>query len=57
MHLFSKYWLQAQVFKIPASGTGFQNTGFLPASAKLAVKYQPGQCNTSHQATLIVDHI
>jgi len=33
MHLFSKYWLQAQIFKIPA----------LPASAKLAVKYWPGR--------------
>jgi len=26
--------------KIPASGTDFQNTGFLPASAKLTVKYR-----------------
>jgi len=31
--------------KIPASGTDFQNTGLLPASAKLAVKYR-------HLATL-----
>jgi len=31
------------IFKIPASGTDFQNTGLLPASAKLAVKYHTGQ--------------
>jgi len=35
MHLFSKYRRQG-------SGTYFQNTGFLTASAKLAVKYWPG---------------
>jgi len=29
------------IFEIPASGTDFQNTGLLPASAKLAVKYRP----------------
>jgi len=29
------------IFKIPASGIDFQNTSFLPASAKLAVKYRP----------------
>jgi len=29
--------------KILASGTGFKNTGFLPASAKLAAKYRPGR--------------
>ena len=38
----------AFVFKIPASGTYFQNTGFLPASVKLAAKYQPRQWNTRH---------
>jgi len=26
-----------------ASGTDFQNTGLLPASAELAVKYRPGR--------------
>jgi len=30
-------------FKIPASGTDFQNTSLLPASGKLAVKYLPGR--------------
>jgi len=29
--------------KIPTLGTDFQNTGLLPASAKLAVKYRPGR--------------
>jgi len=29
------------MFTIPASGTDFQNTGLLPASAKLEVKYRP----------------
>jgi len=33
----------AFIFKIAASGTGFQNTNFLPAFAKLAVKYRPGR--------------
>jgi len=28
-------------FQIPASGTNFQTTGLLPASAKVAVKYRP----------------
>jgi len=37
--------------KKTASGTDFQNTGFLPASAKLAVKYRPGRWNTGHLAT------
>jgi len=37
--LFSKYRLQALIFKIPAF-------------AKLAVKYRPGRWNTSHLATL-----
>jgi len=36
------------MFKIPASGTAFQNTGFLPASAKFTVKYRPGRWNTGH---------
>jgi len=40
------------IFKIPASGTGFWNTSFLPASAKLAAKYRPGWCNTGHLAIL-----
>jgi len=44
MHLFSKYRRQG-------SGTYFQNTGFLTASAKLAVKYWPGWWNTGHLAT------
>jgi len=39
------------VFKIPASGTDFRNTGLLPASANLAVKYRPGRWNTGHLAT------
>ena len=30
----------------------FQNTDFLPASAKLAVKYRPGRWNTGRLATL-----
>jgi len=30
------------IFKLPASGTDFQNTGLLRASAKSAVKYGPG---------------
>jgi len=29
------------ILKIPASGNDCQNTGLLPASAKLAVKYRP----------------
>jgi len=29
------------MFTIPASGTDFHNTGLLPASAKLEVKYRP----------------
>jgi len=41
--------------KIPASGTDFQNTGILPATAKLAVKYRPGRWNTGHLATLLWD--
>jgi len=31
---------------MPALGTDFQNTGLLPASAKLAVKYRSGRWNT-----------
>jgi len=34
------------------SGTDLQNTGFLPGSARLAVKYRPGRWNTGHLATL-----
>jgi len=34
--------------------TDFHNTGLLPASAKLAVKYCPGRWNTGHLATLVV---
>jgi len=45
--------LKLFIFKIPASGTDFQNTGLLPASAKLAVKYRPGRWNTGHLATLM----
>ena len=37
---------------MPVSGTGFQNTGFLPASTKLSVKYRPGRWHTGHLATL-----
>jgi len=37
---------------MPASGTDFQNTGLLPAPAKLAVKYRPGRWNADHLATL-----
>jgi len=40
MHLFSKYRLQALIFKIPAS-------------AKLGVKYRPGRWNTGRLATLL----
>jgi len=29
------------IFTIPAPDTDFQNTGLLPASAKLEVKYRP----------------
>jgi len=39
-------------FQNTGSGADFQNTGFLPVSAKLAVKYRPGRCNTGHLATL-----
>ena len=38
-YLFSKYQLQALIFKIPVS-------------AKLAIKYRPGPWNTGHLATL-----
>jgi len=50
----SSFWSYCKVFifKIPASGTRFQNTVFLPSSAKLTVKYQPGRWNTGHLATL-----
>ena len=49
----SSFWSYGKlfIFKIPASGTDFQNTGLLPASAKLAVKYRPGRWNTGHLAT------
>jgi len=40
------------IFKIPVLGTDVQNSGFLPAFAKLAVKYRPGRLNTGHLATL-----
>jgi len=40
------------VFTIPVSDTDFQNTGLLPASPKLAVKYRPGRWNTGHLTTL-----
>jgi len=48
----------AFIFKRPASGTGFQNTGFLLASAKLTVKYRPfsNLANTSHLATILQIH-
>jgi len=32
--------------------TNFENTGFLPASPKTAVKYRPSRWNTGHLATL-----
>jgi len=51
--LFELAYSYAFIFKIPASGTAFQNTGFLPASAKLAVKYRPARRNTGHLATLL----
>jgi len=38
---------------MPALGTDFQNTNFLPASPKTAVKYRPGRQNTGHLATLL----
>jgi len=31
------------IFTLPASTTDFQNTGLLPASAKVAVKYRQGR--------------
>jgi len=34
--------LRQIIFTIPASDTDFQNTGLLPASAKLAEKYRQG---------------
>jgi len=34
------------ISKIPASGTYYQNTGLLPDSTKLAVKYRPGRWNS-----------
>jgi len=40
------------MFKIPASGTDFQNTGYSPASAKFVVKYRPDRWNTGLLATL-----
>jgi len=40
------------IFAITASDTDFQNTGLLPASAKLAVKYRLGLFNTGHPTTL-----
>jgi len=42
IYLFSKYPLQALIFKMPV----------FPASAKLAVKYRPVRRNTGHLATL-----
>jgi len=42
----------AFIFKIPASGTDFQNTGYSPASAKFVVKYRPDRWNTGLLATL-----
>jgi len=39
-YLFSQYRLR--------SDTDFQNTGLLPASAKLAVKYGQGRWNSGH---------
>jgi len=45
--------LQGSILKIPASGTDFQNTGFLPASVKFAVKYRPGRLHTGGLATLV----
>jgi len=41
------------IFKIPALGTDFQNTGLLPASTKLAVKCRPGRWKTGHLTTLL----
>jgi len=37
------------MFTIPASGTDFQNTGLLPASAKLETKYWPSGNPTQMQ--------
>ena len=48
--------LQILIFKIPAAGTGFKNTGLLPATAKFAVKYWTGRWNTGHLATLWTGH-
>jgi len=41
------------IFKIPASGTYFQNTGFLPAFAKLALKYRSSGNPNIHVPTLV----
>jgi len=46
-NLFSKYRLQALIFKIPAFNS--------PAYANLAVKYRPGRWNTGHLVTLTVN--
>jgi len=39
----TSFWSYSNIFKIPASGTDFQNTGFLSASAKITVKYRSGR--------------
>jgi len=49
------FWNYAElfIFKLPASGSDFQNTGLSPASAKLVVKYRLGRWNSGHLATLV----
>ena len=39
------------IFKMPAAGTDWKNTGLLPATAKFSAKYRPGRWNTGHLAT------
>ena len=43
LHYFFLQILHIFIFKIPAAGTNLENTGLLPATAKLAVKYRPGR--------------
>ena len=43
---WKKHCSNAFIFKIPAPGRDFQNTGFSPALAKLAVIYRTGRWNS-----------
>ena len=44
--------LRQIIFTLTASDTDFPNTGLLPASDKLAIKYRQGRWNTRHLTTL-----